>query len=76
MNIFQIVFLACLVACTIVVTAIGVTICRSETNYVTQEDMQYAQWRVCVIESDGSDGACQACDAKYNPDSLDFRVEY
>lgn len=43
---------------------------------VTQEDMQYAQWRVCVIESDGSDGACAACDAKYNPDHLDFRVDY
>ena len=45
------------------------------TDPVTAEEIDYARWETCVKESDGSDASCCECDAKYNPNGYDFRIQ-
>lgn len=44
-------------------------------NFYTDKQVDFIKWKVCVESSDGTDSDCEYCDAVYNPNGYDFRLD-
>lgn len=68
--------LALILLLTFVNGFIGFNFLSDRGEKITDEDIAFIQWSVCLESSDYTDAECEFCDLKYNPNNYDFGEDF